>query len=122
MTKNKNEEAVSPVIGVILMVAITVILAAMIATFVFDVAGSVQSAKIVGFTAKQINATAIEVLYFGGQDDNKLTNVSINGEYYGKPKVGDIIQILGATSGNDRVTVIGTFDDNSQQILLDTRV
>ena len=31
----KNEEAVSPVIGVILMVAITVILAAVIAAFVF---------------------------------------------------------------------------------------
>jgi len=32
---NKNEEGVSPVIGVILMVAITVILAAVIAAFVF---------------------------------------------------------------------------------------
>ncbi|MEM2991626.1 MAG: type IV pilin N-terminal domain-containing protein, partial [Halobacteria archaeon] len=31
----KSEEAVSPVIGVILMVAITVILAAVIAAFVF---------------------------------------------------------------------------------------
>src|SRR5512139_3915581 len=35
MVTRKNEEAVSPVIGVILMVAITVILAAVIAAFVF---------------------------------------------------------------------------------------
>ena len=35
-----NEEAVSPVIGVILMVAITVILAAVIAAFVFGMAGN----------------------------------------------------------------------------------
>ncbi len=35
MKFRKNEEAVSPVIGVILMVAITVILAAVIAAFVF---------------------------------------------------------------------------------------
>jgi flagellin-like protein len=35
MRFRKNEEAVSPVIGVILMVAITVILAAVIAAFVF---------------------------------------------------------------------------------------
>ena len=36
-----REDAVSPVIGVILMVAITVILAAVIAAFVFGMAGSV---------------------------------------------------------------------------------
>ena len=33
----KNDQAVSPVIGVILMVAITVILAAVIAAFVFGI-------------------------------------------------------------------------------------
>ncbi|MGC9436106.1 MAG: archaellin/type IV pilin N-terminal domain-containing protein, partial [Methanomicrobiales archaeon] len=36
----RDEEAVSPVIGVILMVAITVILAAVIAVFVFGLAGN----------------------------------------------------------------------------------
>jgi flagellin-like protein len=36
----RNEDAVSPVIGVILMVAITVILAAVIAAFVFGLGGS----------------------------------------------------------------------------------
>ena len=40
MKSIKNEEAVSPVIGVILMVAITVILAAVIAAFVFNLGGS----------------------------------------------------------------------------------
>jgi len=40
MKFQKNEEAVSPVIGVILMVAITVILAAVIAAFVFNLGGS----------------------------------------------------------------------------------
>ncbi|EHQ34589.1 type IV pilin [Methanoplanus limicola] len=39
----KDEEAVSPVIGVILMVAITVILAAVIAVFVFGLAGDLES-------------------------------------------------------------------------------
>jgi flagellin-like protein len=40
----KNEDAVSPVIGVILMVAITVILAAVIAAFVFNLGGSQEKA------------------------------------------------------------------------------
>lgn len=41
---SKDEEAVSPVIGVILMVAITVILAAVIAAFVFDMGGNLTPA------------------------------------------------------------------------------
>ncbi|MFY1642880.1 type IV pilin [Methanoculleus bourgensis] len=48
----ENEEAVSPVIGVILMVAITVILAAVIAAFVFGMAGDMDSQKEVYATAK----------------------------------------------------------------------
>ncbi|MCU4743373.1 type IV pilin N-terminal domain-containing protein [Natronoglomus mannanivorans] len=42
---NEEERAVSPVIGVILMVAITVILAAVIAAFVLDL-GQSQSASV----------------------------------------------------------------------------
>jgi flagellin-like protein len=48
---NKNEEGVSPVIGVILMVAITVILAAVIAAFVFGM-GPPDSAPQVQFVVK----------------------------------------------------------------------
>ena len=51
----KNEEAVSPVIGVILMVAITVILAAVIAAFVFGMAGNIQKSKVVAATASRIS-------------------------------------------------------------------
>ena len=49
----KNEDAVSPVIGVILMVAITVILAAVIAAFVFGMAGNIQKTKVVAATVSQ---------------------------------------------------------------------
>ncbi|WP_084777785.1 type IV pilin [Natrialba sp. SSL1] len=47
---NKDERAVSPVIGVILMVAITVILAAVIAAFVLDLGGSVGQEAQAGVT------------------------------------------------------------------------
>ncbi|RLI85985.1 MAG: type IV pilin, partial [Archaeoglobales archaeon] len=40
----KDKRGVSPVIGVILMVAITVILAAVIASFVFGMGGKVKAA------------------------------------------------------------------------------
>ncbi len=47
----KDEEAVSPVIGVILMVAITVILAAVIAAFVFGLGGSQTNAPTASIVA-----------------------------------------------------------------------
>ena len=57
MVTRKNDEAVSPVIGVILMVAITVILAAVIAAFVFGMSGNITKTKIVAVTAQQPDAT-----------------------------------------------------------------
>ena len=48
----RNEEAVSPVIGVILMVAITVILAAVIAAFVFGLGGTQEAAPTASITVQ----------------------------------------------------------------------
>jgi flagellin-like protein len=45
VTITKNDEAVSPVISVILMVAITVILAAVITAFVFGMAGNISKTE-----------------------------------------------------------------------------
>src|SRR5512136_2437547 len=64
----KNDEAVSPVIGVILMVAITVILAAVIAAFVFGMAGNISKTKVVAATAQQTQSDRITLTSQGGQD------------------------------------------------------
>jgi len=63
MVTRKNDEAVSPVIGVILMVAITVILAAVIAAFVFGMSGNISKTKGVAVTANQPDATHISFTY-----------------------------------------------------------
>jgi flagellin-like protein len=55
---NKNEEGVSPVIGVILMVAITVILAAVIASFVFGM-GPPDSAPQVQFVVRDNSTSSL---------------------------------------------------------------
>jgi flagellin-like protein len=58
-----NEDAVSPVIGVILMVAITVILAAVIGTFVLGLGGNVSSAPQASWTFGYVgNSTGDHVL------------------------------------------------------------
>ncbi len=74
----KNDEAVSPVIGVILMVAITVILAAVIAAFVFGMSGNISKTKVVAFSVQKVAGNEIVVTYQGGQDAGAFINASVS--------------------------------------------
>lgn len=124
MKLKMKDEAVSPVIGVILMVAITVILAAVIASFVFGMAGSVQTTKTVAVTAK-LNGSYIDVTVHGGSDIGQLTflNCTVDGAIpshggnFTNPTTGASFPVTG--NAGDRLMVIGTFSDGSTQILLD---
>ncbi len=143
-----EEEAVSPVIGVILMVAIVVILAAVIAAFVFGMAGGVQSTKTVGATAKYVSANQVEITYQGGTDNSELQMLTIKvcnvtattptclADQYTKannvtttkpttmvgPSVGSKFVVPGYVLNSNAVSVVGTFSDGSEQVILDTRV
>jgi flagellin-like protein len=119
----RNDDAVSPVIGVILMVAITVILAAVIAMFVFNMADNVQGGKTVGVTAK-LSGDGIIVTYMGGPDHATLEklNVTVQGEgkEWEKPGVGEK-RIVSVTDKEPpfTVTVVGKFSDGTEVPLLD---
>ena len=149
MNFKQNEEAVSPVIGVILMVAITVILAAVIAAFVFGMTGNVQGTKTVAVTAGQ-NGDVIALTYHGGADASTLNYLKIalkdgaTSTYYlsttndgifktaanldtlnstAQVPVGATITFPGAgTSGRDHVVVVGHYMDGSDHVALDTYV
>jgi len=139
----KREDAVSPVIGVILMVAITVILAAVIAAFVFGMASNVQKTKNVAVTAKKVGTT-IMVTYDGGQDDASLAALNFTmfdngtvmcsggssilptncGTQF-KPYVGQSYVTScqsGGCASSTHVTATGVFIDGTSQVLLDTYV
>ncbi|NQS74246.1 MAG: type IV pilin N-terminal domain-containing protein [Methanoculleus sp.] len=126
----KNEDAVSPVIGVILMVAITVILAAVIAAFVFGMSGNVDTQKMVAATATQ-QGTSIVVTYQGGADYLSVTNLTVtvtnstggaeSNSINGTPEVGWSCTFNG-TEGRDHIVVVAKFADGSSQVVLDTFV
>ena len=127
MVYTKNDEAVSPVIGVILMVAITVILAAVIAAFVFGMAGGVSSTKNVAITAQRTSSTEIVVTNMGGADAGSLQSIAITGDITTSPTalgtlVGETKDLPTTTTSNARIIATATFNDGSQQVLLDTRV
>ncbi|WP_214084425.1 type IV pilin [Methanoculleus sp.] len=149
MKFRENEDAVSPVIGVILMVAITVILAAVIAAFVFGMTGNVQTTKTVSVTASQ-TGNDIVVNYKGGADANTLNYLKVTiqddeggskycftddtgltasaGDTTGievdvQVPVGATIKFTGdGTTQRDHVIVVGHFMDGTDQVLLDSYV
>ena len=92
----KNDEGVSAVIGVILMVAITVILAAVIAAFVFSMSNGVSKPYTVGITIKKDTAGNIIVTNVGGPDVGQLAKVT------GSYQVGSApVAYIGDTQGTD---------------------
>ena len=146
MKFRENEDAVSPVIGVILMVAITVILAAVIAAFVFGMGSNVQTQKTVAATATQIDKDII-ITYQGGPDHNDVMNLTVTGPdgktYYHKsntapsnlveatsplpdgdaPIVGATMKLVeNGTTSKDHITVAAIFKDGTTQVILDTNL
>jgi flagellin-like protein len=85
-----DDDAVSPVIGVILMVAITVILAAVIGTFVLGLGSEVQDTPRVDFTVSE--------------DGNELTMTHDGGDPIGRDNIeviaGNGSTVTGCSNGN----------------------
>jgi flagellin-like protein len=130
--KFTDEEAVSPVIGVILMVAITVILAAVIAAFVFGMGSSLKKQYTIAATASSVSGNIVVITYNGGADADQVMslNASLNGtflpasgnESFKAGVVGSQVNFQGSPGRSDHVVVTATFQDNNQQLILDTYV
>ena len=73
----RGEDAISPVIGVILMVAITVILAAVFGSSLFGMGSAIKKQSIVLATASQQSADRIVVTYYGGPDHNSVESITV---------------------------------------------
>jgi len=114
-----DERAVSPVIGVILMVAITVILAAVIGAFVLDLGSNQQENVNAGINAEQVNSSGAEfqVTDMGNAQEIDLQasggNVTLSSNTLGS--VGDSTDAAGLTSG-DTVTIVAVDGDNENVI------
>ena len=129
MKQIKNENAVSPVIGVILMVMITIILASVIAAFVFGMAGYIQKSKVVAITLSQPDGTHITLTNMGGQDAGSLVSVNVTGDLkvlpaakLGTPVGSTNTYELSAGAGPKHILAVGLFKDGIEQVLLNTYV
>src|SRR5687767_3704005 len=93
-TYKADEEAVSPVVGVILMVAITVVLAAVVFVLVNQLGGASEKAPDMGFTKDNSGATISVIKAPVGND----AIVYIDGLFWG----GDcaVTEVNGVTVAN----------------------
>jgi flagellin-like protein len=123
-----SEDAVSPVIGVILMVAITVILAAVIAAFVFGMAGNVSKTRNIALTAQKVGAGNVIVTNNGGADSGDVTSFAVTSGGVSvlttslTSQVGSTSTFTGSTTSKDHIIVTATFNDGTKQVVLDTNV
>jgi flagellin-like protein len=123
---DKDERGVSPVIGVILMVAITVILAAVIASFVLGFGSSVQQNVNAGanIEADQGDPGTADVTWISqGTADSlnvTVTSPAADGDGYATiNSVGGVVTINEtATGGSDGVIALNTSGDTEVTIVV----
>lgn len=136
MQPYSSENAVSAVIAIVLMVAITVILAALVASITMGMGTNIQKTKIITGTVSQSDATKIIVTYFGGQDQNTCTGIRwditdssgstqmtmmgyTSPTYSTQLAVGSEITFTGSFIGKDHVVATAYFMDGTQQVIID---
>ena len=122
LTNSRFDGAVSPVVGVILMVAVTVILAAVIGTFVLDLGNNVQENPQAGVSFDEDAGTSVTVQVISAEnvDDIRATADSGGSHTISGAGAGDTIKFMtsGAADGSedatytagDSITVVGTLD------------
>jgi flagellin-like protein len=133
-----NEDGVSPVIGVILMVAITVILASIVAAFLFGSGSDLPEERYVPVTAKQVSDKII-ITYHGIEASTGLYREDvayINATVYAPdgsvgeqlsladPETGDTLTTssYAATPSPEHVICVAKFADGSELIILDKTI
>ena len=142
----ENEKAVTPIVGTIMLVALTVILAVIISASLLGFTGeSLQKTHIVSATMQRVNATSVSVTYYGGQDSGSLyemaftvnngTNITV---FSGSPQVmvsgnritaksGSIpvglgVTVISTNPKKDHLILTGTFNDGSSAIIAESTI
>ena len=131
----KKNDGVSPVIGTILLVAITVVLVAIIAAVVMGMTNDIGSAKIVGVQATsgsqtgQVNVTftggsgipSLESVYVYLLDTADTTESRVGFVTGGNITIGkEYTATFTEVSGNHKISVVGVFADGNQTLLQTT--
>jgi flagellin-like protein len=115
-----RENAVSPVIATVLMISITVVIAALTAAFTLGFAQTTSDSKVVAVIATDYTPTEVTFTIHGGNNVQDLTALDIfQGDtitpWVGlTPQIGDTFTL---PISSPPMRVIGTFNDGTRQVL-----
>jgi|Deesub1362A_J573_1020465.scaffolds.fasta_scaffold00755_4 flagellin-like protein len=141
----KNGEAVSPVIGTILMVAIAIVISTLVMVMSYGMAEKTRQSYIVTFQLVDQKADDFTILFYGGPDIEYLEGVKmmVDGvvyvEYNSTPNVGtqwyfkdgqtptgpgaqSVTVSLSPGKNDDHLIVVGKFPNDIETVLIDTYV
>jgi flagellin-like protein len=115
-TNYKNEDAVSPVVGVILMVCVTIILAAIVAAFVFGMAGEQKVPHNVAVKPFYNNGDLV-ITYYGGDGEKMLEHFVVEIDGVVKPdwvpaKIGEDKRFTGPYSTPTKILIKSVYSDD----------
>ena len=125
---NADDRAVSPVIGVILMVAITVILAAVIGTFVLGLGDQIGGSATAGVTIDGDNTSSATVTLTNTGTANDVTvRYAVNGTDIKSGAISAGTIPLNNTGSSVTVSATGNYtvvatSDNGESVLRSFRV
>lgn len=131
MQRYHNDTAVSPILGTLLIVILTAVLAGVFAMFMFGFVSTPEMHKSVYATAHQ-EGEMIYVTYLGGAGENDIVDGSVTALVNeqpmstpflasGKLKVGTSARAAG-TLGKDHVVVVAMYKDGWTSVILDSWV
>lgn len=106
-----DDRGVSPVIGVILMVAITVILAAVIGTFVLGLGDQLGDSVNAGVSVDQDATNVTVTLVNKGNADS----VEVRGE--DSKTMTEVGESVSVAHGNENVQVIASKEDGTEAVI-----
>ncbi|MFC7188136.1 type IV pilin N-terminal domain-containing protein [Halorubrum yunnanense] len=111
-----SERAVSPVIGVILMVAITVILAAVIGTFVLGLGDSLGQNANAGVSVDKTDTDATVTLVDKG-NVQELNVTNTNGTAAGSKTLTNVGESKSLGFDGNDIQVIGVLPDGTETVI-----
>ena len=119
-----NESGVSESIGVIVLIAITMVLAAAIAAYMFTMTSTIPASYSILVTVEQPTTGTVTVMYRGGPDQTLLNSLTIiwpdgTQDFIPNPKVGNIYGPKSLSTENHHLTVAGNFTKSDiKQVIL----
>ncbi|MDD3961314.1 MAG: type IV pilin N-terminal domain-containing protein [Bacteroidales bacterium] len=125
-TTYRNDEAVSPVVGVILMVCVTIILAAVVAAFVFGMSGEQKGGHAIG-VKPTYSSGDIVLTYYGGDGDNLLLGIDVTLNDIAQPTwvpatIGETKSFTGPYIKPTKALIVAHYSDGSEYIVINGEI